>query len=83
MRGDTGVPCSSNKRLSTFDLNMFSSLYVFISFGESKIDNINSFDFVSFANHKVISLDISMYKSFAMDMLQTGDDLNADVKSSG
>ncbi len=48
---------------------MFSGFVVFVPFGESKIDNIDSLDFVSFADHEIVGFDVSVYEAFAVDLL--------------
>jgi hypothetical protein len=83
MGGDTGISGSADEGLAALDFDMFSGFVVFVPFGEPKINDVDSFDFVSFADHKIIGFDVSVYESFAMDLLQAGDDLDSDVDGGG
>jgi hypothetical protein len=69
VRGDTGISRSTDKGLAPLDFDMFSGFVVFVPFGESKIDNIDSLDFVSFADHEIVGFDVSVYEAFAVDLL--------------
>ena len=83
MGGDTGISGSADEGFAALYFDMFSGFVVFVPFGESKINDVDSFDFVSFADHKIIGFDVSVYKAFAVDLLQTGDDLDSDVDGGG
>jgi hypothetical protein len=83
MGGDTGISGSADEGLAALDFDMFSGFVVFVPFGESKINDVDSFNFVSFADHKIIGFDVSVYESFAMNLLQAGDDLDSDVDGGG
>lgn len=48
---------------------MFSSFNVFVSFGETKIYDVDRFHFISFTNHEVISFDVPVDKAFAVNLL--------------
>jgi hypothetical protein len=62
---------------------MFASLVVPKPFGQPEINHINGFYSLSFADHEVIGLDIAVNESLAMNLLQTGDDLNTDINCGG
>ena len=62
---------------------MFASLVVPEPFGQPEINHINGFYSFSFANHEVIGLDIAVNESLAMNLFQTGDDLNPDINCGG
>lgn len=62
---------------------MFSSLVVFIPFSETEINHIYCLNFLPFANHEIVSLDIAMDETFAMNLFQAGDYLNADINCGG
>ena len=83
MRGNTGISCSTDKWLTAFDFDVFPSFIIPEPFGESKINDIDSFDFLSFANHEIVGFDVSVHKSFTMYLLQSSDDLNANINCGG
>ena len=62
---------------------MFARLVVPIPFSQSEIDHIHGLDSLPFPNHKIISLDVPMYKPLAMNLFQPGDDLNTDINCGG
>ena len=76
------VPCSSHKRFSFLERYMCSSLWVSVSFGQSKINNINHILFVCSANHKIVGLDVPMHKSLPMNGLKSINNLDSNLKYS-
>jgi hypothetical protein len=58
---------------------MFSGLYILVPFRKAKVNDKDGFNFLPFANHEVISLDITMDKPLTMDLFQSSDDLNTNV----
>lgn len=59
---------------------MLVGLRIEVPLCKAKIDDVYNFGLLASSNHKVVGLDISMHKSLAMDLLQSGDDLYADVQ---
>lgn len=62
---------------------MLASLIIPVSFSQSKINHIYSLNFFPLPNHEIISLDVPMYKPLAMNLFQSGDDLNTDINCGG
>lgn len=62
---------------------MLVGLRIEVPLRKAKIDDVDNFGLLASSNHEVVGLDISMHESLAMDLLQSGDDLYADVKRSG
>lgn len=72
MRGNTGIPGSSYERFPAFYFNMFSSFNVFIPFGQTEIYHVNSFNFIPLPNHEIVRFYVTVDKTFAMNLLQSG-----------
>lgn len=62
---------------------MLVGLRIEVPLRKAKIDDVDNFGLLASSNHEVVGLDISMHESLTMDLLQSGDDLNADVQRSG
>lgn len=58
---------------------MLSSFDVLVLFSETEINNVDNFLFLVFPHHEIIGLDVSVHKSFSMDLLQAIGYLNSDV----
>jgi hypothetical protein len=59
---------------------MCSSFTIPVSFGESEINDVDNACFFTTSVHKIVCFDISMHKTFTMDLLQTGYQLDSDTK---
>lgn len=62
---------------------MLVGLRIEVPLCKAKIDDVDNLCLLASSNHEVVGLDISMHESLTMDLLQSGDDLNADVQRSG
>ena len=82
MRCDTCITSSSDKTLATLDCNMLTCLEISEPFCQSKVDDINSLAIFSAASHEVVGLDVSVNKTFPMNLLESCDYLDSDVESS-
>jgi len=72
---DRGVPCSSGQRLVVTVWNMRTSLSVFVSLGEAKIDHVTGGHSVTRAHQEVIWLHVSMQEVVDMEVFETSDHL--------
>lgn len=57
---------------------MLASLEISESLCQTKVDDIYSLAFFARSNHEVVSLDIPVHESLAMDLLKPRDDLDSD-----
>lgn len=59
---------------------MCVGLGVPVSFRQSEVNYVDYSSFVAFADHKIISLDVSMDETLAMDGLQPAEDLKSNLQ---
>lgn len=81
VRSNAGVPGCAYKTFSTFYWNMLVCFRIKIPLRQSEVNDINCLSLISSPYHEIVGFDVSMNKTFAMDLLQAGYYLNTNVIS--